>query len=270
MPWIQGGPGEGGCCAQGPRDTPGKTDCPSRPLAPGAAARVRREARSFGPGPTPPPPPPRRAGRSPGRQSRAGRPGREKGPPPRLRHQFPGCSLGPSRGCPWPQFPHLRARFGGGGAERDVLLPFCIADCGGVGGCRGRDFRQKRIPEASGLAARHSPRRSKSCRSPRAPDPLYTLLPQDKELADWPTPPPTPPMYPGPPFPGSISTLSTLDPSIQQALNKHGPRALLESYSSVASLSLPLPFWSEFRQQSCPFTGTPAPNRPGLLPRQLC
>ena len=65
----------------------------------------------------------------------------------------------------------------------------------------------ERIPKASGLAARYSPRRSKSCRSPRAQTPLYTLLPQDKELADWPTPPDAP-YVPRPTFPGFPSARS--------------------------------------------------------------
>lgn len=177
-------------------------------------------------------------GRSPGRQSRAGRPGR--GPSARLRHQFPGCSLGPSRDAPGLSFLTCELDLGAGGAGRGVLLPFCIADCGGVGVREG--ISDERIPEASGLAARHSPRRSKSCRSPRAQTPLYTLLPQDKELADWPTPPRRPLCTQAHLSRVPISTLSTLDPSIQQALNKHG-RGMLESYSSVASLSLPLPFW---------------------------
>ena len=161
-------------------------------------------------------------------------------PSSRLRHQFPGCSLGPSRDAPGLSFLTCELDLGAGGAGRGVLLPFCIADCGGAGVREG--ISDERIPEASGLAARHSPRRSKSCRSPRAQTPLYTLLPQDKELADWPTPPRRPLCTQAHLSRVPISALSTLDPSIQQALNKHG-RGMLESYSSVACLSLPLPFW---------------------------
>lgn len=238
MPWIQGGPGEGAA----PRDHathlgrlmtahPGPSRRAPPPRPPGARSAPVRAPRRL-------PHRPAGRGRSPGRQSRARRPGR--GPSSRLRHQFPGCSLGPSRDAPGLSFLTCELDLGAGGAGRGVLLPFCIADCGGAGVREG--ISDERIPEASGLAARHSPRRSKSCRSPRAQTPLYTLLPQDKELADWPTPPRRPLCTQAHLSRVPISALSTLDPSIQQALNKHG-RGMLESYSSVACLSLPLPFW---------------------------
>lgn len=60
-----------------------------------------------------------------------------------------------------------------------------------------------------------------------------------------------------------ITGLSSLDPSIQQARNKHGKR-MSGSPNTVACLCLPLPFRLSSRKESCPFSRAPPPRPAGL------
>lgn len=154
---------------------PSRQEPPPRP--PGA-----RSAPVGAPRRLPTAPPGEGAARQPAPSWKA-RPGalRQARPP------IPRVLVRPSRGSPGLSFLTCELDLGAGGARQGALLPFCIAGCGGAGVREG--IPEERIPEASGLAARHNPRRSKSCRRPRAQTPLYTLLPQDKELADWPASP---------------------------------------------------------------------------------
>lgn len=152
-----------GVRAQGPRDRPGKTDdCPSRPLAPGAAAASAGSALRSGPGPTPPPPPPRRARAQPGRSAKLE--GLARGPRPGLATNFPGARArlpALSR----PQFPHLKAGGKGEAAGQGAPLPFSTRGLwSGWGG--GRNFRG-RDPQGAWMAV-PLPRRSKSYPRPRA------------------------------------------------------------------------------------------------------
>lgn len=127
-----------GVRAQGPRDRPGKTDdCPSRPLAPGAAAASAGSALRSGPGPTPPPPPPRRARAQPGRSTKLEGPA--PGPRPGSATNFPGARSG-LPALSRPQFPHLKAGGKGEAAGRGAPLPFRTRGLrSGWGG--GRNFR---------------------------------------------------------------------------------------------------------------------------------
>lgn len=244
--------GHGGPSA-GTAHTPGKTDdCPSRPLAPGAAAASAGSALRSGPGPTPPPPPPRRARAQPGQRRRAG--GRA-GPGRHVRGRWGRPSRDPAG-----LLAHLRAGPGGRGRRRGARLPFSAAAADGGGGRNlGERIRGARTGPAHG-----APRALKVV-GDHAPRPLQIASsPKDRGLAARPVPPqPLPP--PGPPSPGPHDRPGTPDPGIQQALNNRGhctphPAPLPRASSCLFPLS-----GREFQAGALSLPGAPpAPSRPGL------